>query len=533
MIDDYTLNALIIGLLILANAFFVAAEFALVRVRRTRIDALVAEGIASAKIVRDALDHIDDYISATQVGVTLASLALGAIGEPFFAVLFFKLFSFILPEQFMTTSKVLAHGAAVGFGFFAITFMHVVIGELTPKSLALQFPEKMCLYVARPMRFINALFRPLVWLLRGSSIKLLRLFGAKALSSHSLALSEEELLMLLAESKKAGVVSEDEQRMLQRVFKFHDKTVREIMIPRPDIAALHLRATEDEIKRVFEQGYSRLPVWDTNLNNIKGVVYVKDLIYTLQNPELIKLIDLLREVHFVPETQPVSTLLRELQKRRMHLAIVVDEFGDTAGLVTLEDVIEEIVGEIQDEYDSEPAEVQRAPDGWVVFDGKTAADRFREIFPTFPMPDGSYETVAGLVFQLAGRVPKEADVLRHNGFKFKIAKREGRRLKKIAVQHEPKPSNTLETPLESTSDTTELEKANSAVEALPPVQESSRLLVAELASAENPEEASSEEMPSDEHGEEREPDDKKKYTSPAHGRAVVRPRDNPSASPRR
>jgi CBS domain containing-hemolysin-like protein len=531
MTDDYTLSVLVIGLLILANAFFVAAEFALVRVRRTRIDTLISEGIASAKVVREQLDQVDDYISATQVGVTLASLALGAIGEPFFAGLFDRLFSVILPEHLVHTSKALSHGAAVAIGFFAITFMHVVIGELTPKSLALQFPEKMTLYVARPLRFIKVLFSPLVWLLRGSSIKLLRLFGAKSMSSHSLALSEEELLMLLAESKKAGVVSEDEQRMLQRVFKFHDKTVREIMVPRPDIAALHLRATEDEIKRVFEQGYSRLPVWDTNLNNIKGIVYVKDLIYTLQNPKLIKLVDLIREVHFVPETQPVSVLLRELQKRRLHMAIVVDEFGDTAGLVTLEDVIEEIVGEIQDEYDSEPAEVQRAPDGWVVFDGKTAADRFREIFPTFNMPEGSYETVAGLVFQLAGRVPKEAELLRHDGFLFKIAKREGRRLKKIAVMREPKPAAIAETPSES-HDTAMIEKA---VESLPPVAESTRMALADLPPVEEPppEESHhgevSEEPP--EETKETPKSEEKKYVSPARGRAVVFPHD--PSSPRR
>jgi len=204
------------------------------------------------------------------------------------------------------------------------------------------------------MLFFKVLFAPLVWLLRSSSIKLLKLMGVKAASSHSRALSEEELLMLLAESKRAGVVSAGEQQMLQRVFKFHDKTVREIMKPRPDIAALSLRASEDEIKEVFEQGYSRLPVFDKSLNNVKGIVYVKDLIYTLQNPKLIKLVDLLREALFVPETQAVSSLLKEFQKSKVHMAIVVDEFGDTCGLVTLEDVIEEIVGEIQDEYDLGP-----------------------------------------------------------------------------------------------------------------------------------------------------------------------------------
>ena len=438
MTYDYSFNLAIIGLLILANAFFVAAEFALVRIRKTRVQELVSDGNATAKIVKDAIEHIDDYISATQVGVTLASLGLGALGEPFLAdAVFGPFFQWILPAASVNASERLAHGlavASVAFAFFAITFFHVVIGELTPKSLALQHPEKVSLWLIRPLRFFKVLFSPFIWLLRAASMRLLKLLGARPVSSHSLALSEEELLMLLAESKRAGVVSAGEQQMLQRVFKFHDKTVREIMIPRPDMYALSLRASEEEIRSAFEQGYSRLPVYDKNLNNVKGIVYVKDLIYTLQNPKLIKLVDVTREALFVPETQAVSMLLQEFQKRKVHMAIVIDEFGDTAGLVTLEDVIEEIVGEIQDEYDSEPAEVQRGRDGAIIFDGKTNVDRLRELFPNFEMPEGAFETVAGLVFQLAGRVPRESDVLKHSGLSFHVAKREGRRLKKISVE---------------------------------------------------------------------------------------------------
>jgi CBS domain containing-hemolysin-like protein len=422
--------------LVLANAFFVAAEFALVRVRRTRIDELIGEGNATAKVVKQAIDHLDDYISATQVGITLASLALGAIGEPFLTHQIFEpLFRQFLP-LIEARAESLAQGVGIGAAFFLITFLHVVLGELLPKSLALQFPEKMSLYIARPMKLFAYLFRPLIWLLNGASNRVMRLFGIKPVDAHSLALSEEELLMLLSESKKAGVVSEDEQKMLQRVFKFHDKTVREIMKPRPDIAALDLRAKEEEIKAVFEEGYSRLPVYSGSLNNIKGIVYVKDLIYTLQDPKLIKLIDLVRECIFVPESKAVPELLREFQKNKMHMAIVVDEFGDTAGLVTLEDVIEEIVGEIQDEYDSEVAEIERAKDGTFVFDGKTGIDRLREIFSNYELPDGSFETVAGLVFHLAGRVPREADVVRFKDLSFRVVKREGRRLRKIAVRRE-------------------------------------------------------------------------------------------------
>ena len=436
MNGDITLNLLAIGFLVLANAFFVAAEFALVRVRRTRIQELITGGNSTAKVVRDAIDHIEKYISVTQVGITLASLALGWIGEPFLAEgllsPFFKsLFNTILPDTVISASS---HGIAIGFAFFLITYIHVVAGELLPKSLALQYPERVALYLVRPLRFFAFLARPLVWLLNKTSSRIMRMVGITPANVHSLALSEEELLMLLSESKKAGVVSDDEQKMLQRVFKFHDKTVREIMIPRPDIVGLDLRANVEQIQHVFREGYSRLPVYDGSTNNIKGIVYVKDLIYTLQDPKLIKLVDLLRECIFVPESNAVPALLREFQKARVHMAIVVDEFGDTAGLVTLEDVIEEIVGEIQDEYDSEPAQVERGKDGTVIFDGKVDLDRFKEIFPTFVMPEGSFETVAGLVFQLAGRVPKETDVLKSGDLAFKVVKRDGRRLRKIAVK---------------------------------------------------------------------------------------------------
>jgi CBS domain containing-hemolysin-like protein len=444
MASDYTLYFLFISLLVLANGFFVAAEFALVRVRKTRIQELVTEGNATARIVKDAIEGIDDYISATQVGVTLASLGLGALGEPFLAdKVFDPIFMWALPAGFVEGHKAWANGVAVGFAFFMITFFHVTIGELTPKSLALQYPEKMALWLIKPLRFFKVLFAPMNWLLRNASQLLLKMLGIKPVSSHSLALSEEELLMLLAESKRAGVVSAGEQQMLQRVFKFHDKTVREIMKPRPDMYALSLRASEEEIRSAFEQGYSRLPVYDKNLNNVKGVVYVKDLIYTLQNPQLIKLVDVMRESLFVPETQPVSILLQEFQKRKVHMAIVIDEFGDTAGLVTLEDVIEEIVGEIQDEYDSEPAEVQRARDGAIIFDGKTSVERLRELFPNFEMPEGDFETVAGLVFKLAGRVPRESDKYNHSGLTFRVIKREGRRLKKIAVERIPDESTSI------------------------------------------------------------------------------------------
>jgi CBS domain containing-hemolysin-like protein len=440
MTSETILNLLIIAFLILVNAFFVAAEYALVRMRRTRVEELSKQGLASAKAVKEALERINLFISTAQVGITAASLSLGWIAQPFLAHAldrFFGLFTGTPASEggASTVAHVFA-AVSLAVALVVITFVHVVVGEQMPKLLALQFSEKLALFLIHPMRFFMALFRPLVWVLNEATSRLLGAFGLKPAPPPAVAPSEEELLLLVSESKKAGVVTEDEQRMLQRVFKFHSKTVREIMVPPPDIVSLELRASLEQIQAAFRQGYSRLPVHDGNLNNIKGIVYVKDLMYTLADPRLIKVVDLLRETIFVPESKAVSELLRELQKNRLHMAIVVDEFGDTAGLVTLEDIIEEIVGDIQDEYDVEPAQVERAPDGSVVFDGKTPLDRFQEIYPDFPLPEGTYETVAGLVFQIAGRVPKEADVLRQGGLVFRVVKREGRRLRRISIRRE-------------------------------------------------------------------------------------------------
>src|ERR1043165_6132523 len=276
MNNDVMFNILIIALLVITNGLFVAAEYAIVRVRKTRIQKLIDDGVNSATVVRQSLEQLDRFISATQVGVTLASLALGAKGEPVVQAWLEYLFQQFYPIKNVTGWS---HAIAVAIALFSITFIHVVVGEMMPKSIALARPQRVGLYRARPMQLCLVLFRPLIWMINGTSRLLLKPFGVKISDSHAIAFSEEELLILLSESKKAGVVSEDEQRMLQRVFKFHDKSVREIMVPRPDMDGLDLRADEVQIRKAFEKGYSGLPVFDGTLDNIKGIVYVKDLLY--------------------------------------------------------------------------------------------------------------------------------------------------------------------------------------------------------------------------------------------------------------
>lgn len=423
--------------LLAANAFFVAAEFALVGLRRTKIEELVQEGNRSAERVKLILANLNECLSTCQVGITLASLGLGWIGEASFVKVVESLFAW-MNIGVDAASSISAHAISFVLAFLCITFLHVVLGEQSPKIVAIQFPEALAMWIAWPMRFFNKLFFPLVWILNGSTRVVLGVFGLKAQTAHARVHSEEELGIILDESHKAGLMSPEERKMLERVFAFHDKTVKEIMTPRPDIVALDLRAPENKVADLaFKEGYSRLPVYDGSLDKIVGIIYVKDLLYTIRDPKLIKIADLIREHIEISETYSVSLLLRDFQRRKIHMAIVVDEFGATAGLVTLEDIVEEIVGEIQDEHDEEKPEVEKLADGAVIFDGKANLDKFREVFAELELPEGGFETVGGLVLHLAGRVPTEGDTVRLGEYVLRVAQRDGRRIKKIAVRKVP------------------------------------------------------------------------------------------------
>jgi CBS domain containing-hemolysin-like protein len=431
------------ALLLFANALFVSAEFSLVALRRTKIEELIHQGSRAAAHVKQLLEHLDECLSTCQVGITLASLGLGWIGERAFAVIFFSVFEtlslpraiewFHLPGE--TGAAVTAHAVAAVLAFILITFLHVTMGEQAPKVFALRFPERLALWIVWPMRLANWVFYPLVWLVNKTSHALLKAAGVQPELPHARVHSVEELGLILDESRLAGVVSPDERKMLERVFRFHDKTVKEIMVPRLDIVALSIRAGEEEVtKAFFESGYSRLPVYDGGLDKIVGILYVKDLLYTMQHPQLIKVVDLVREAPEIPETCPLSQLLREFQKRRVHMAILVDEFGTTVGLVTLEDLLEEIVGEIRDEHDQEADPVERLPDGTALVDGLLHVDRFREAFPDVEVPEGDFDTVGGLVLHLARRLPREGDSFRLGELGLRVVKREGRRVRKVAVR---------------------------------------------------------------------------------------------------
>lgn len=390
--------------LVLANAFFVAAEFALVTARGTRIRELIDGGDRLARSVEKAMTDLDRAISGTQLGITLASLGLGWIGEPAVA----RTLERLMTGMSVQLSPVALHSVAVAIAFGVITYLHIVLGELAPKTVALSQPESVSRLVAPPLNAFNRLVLPAIWLLNGSSNLFLRLLGIPNLTAAERVHSPEEIEMLVHQSLRQGVVEEDEQAMIQGVFELTHTVAREVMTPRPDIVGVSAQATVDDIlKTAAESGFSRLPVYEDSIDDIVGVMVVKDLLPWIvdRSREAASTRELMRTALFVPDTKAVDDLLAELRSQKLHMAIVVDEFGGTDGIVTLEDLVEEIVGEIYDEHDVAQADVAVEPDGRIVIDGGYS---FSDLIAKFDLPSAEeeYDTVAGYVIGMLGRIPE-------------------------------------------------------------------------------------------------------------------------------
>ncbi len=428
---DIFWRLLAVVVLVGANAFFVATEFALVAVRRTRIEELVKAGNRRAAEVKRALGHLDDFISATQLGITIASLGLGWIGEPALADLIEPLVAW-LP---LGLAGAAAHSLAIAVAFSIITFLHVVLGELAPKSVALAYAETTALWVARPNEWFFRLFKPAIRLLNGSAGLVLHLFGLRRAAGHIAALSEEELKMLIVAAAEKGLLERREREMLTSVFEFTDTPVREVMTPAHKIRAVPVDAPPEEVLRtIVESGYSRLPVYEKTLDQILGVVDDRDLLAALVREQPVELRKLLHPVVFVPETKKVGQLLQELQRRRLPMAIVLDEFGSTRGLVTVEDLIEEIVGEIRDQHEPDERPVERLPDGSMVVDASLPARELRDTYG-IPIPEsGEFETLAGFMLAALQRIPKGGEIVFHEGYKFTVVNLDGRRITKVKVE---------------------------------------------------------------------------------------------------
>ncbi len=426
--------------LALLNAFFVAAEFSLVSVRRSRIEALIKQGNATAKVVYQAISDLDRYIAATQLGITIASLALGWVGEPALGHYIEPVVESILepvlhllPEGGVETISGAAIGGAIAF--IIITTLHVVVGELVPKSLALQNPEQTSLWVARPMVWVTSLFRFPIWVLNGAGNALLRLMGVNTTGDeHQRALSVEELKILVRSSEESGVVHEDEREIIDAVFEIRDLMVRQVMVPRTEMDMCRADATLEEIVGyVVQAPYTKFPVYDQDYDHIIGVLYVKDLIgpKTAENPAAR---DLCAEALFVPETLPVIKLMELFRASGKHIAIVHDEFGGTEGLVTLDDVLGKIVGELPDRYEyelNEPSEVISREDDFLVC-GLMPLEEFNEAFGVHLM-DHNYNTIGGYIMGRLNRIPQEEDMVEAQGLVLRVETMDQLRIDRLSV----------------------------------------------------------------------------------------------------
>ena len=420
-------NLLVVVLLVLMNGFFVSSEFALVGVRRSRVATLASAGNKRARILLGLVDNLNAYISATQLGITLASLALGWIGEPAIAHL-------LEAPLRGRVSDTLMHTIAFVIAFAIITFLHIVLGELAPKTLALERAERTALAIARPMQLFYKTFRWPIRLLDWAGTRTVRLFGLHPSSEHASIYTEDELKQLIEISQKSGHLEEEEQRLISRVFDFSDAEVREAMVPRISVAAISIDASFDEVKRAFrELGYSRLPVFSGSVDNIQGIVFRRDLEPFLEHPqEEFRLANLMHPPQFIPATARLGTTLRQMQASRTHLAIVIDEHGGMEGIVTLEDLLEEIVGEIDDEYDEEVrAQIQPDVDGSYLLSGMLAVrDANRRLGLKLP-EDGGYTTIAGFMLARAGRLLERDETVEYEGMSFRVQQVEQRRIRRI------------------------------------------------------------------------------------------------------
>jgi len=415
---------LAVAVLILLNAFFVAAEYGLVTARRTRIRELEEQGNRRARAVLQIVADPPRFIAAMQLGVTATSLAIGALGEQALAKVFDPIFASVI---------------AFAFAFLIITFLHVVIGELVPKGVALRHSETTALAVSAPVRGFFVLLKPLIWILQRSSELVLRALGLEPPGEEDDVLSEAELKMVLDRSTKHGEIEQQEQEMLYKVFDFADKEVSAVMVPRPEVVALSVELPPEEaLAAMIESPYTRYPVYRESLDQVVGILHVRDLISALTDRGIagVQIEELVRPAHIVPETKDLAALLGEFRRTNQHMAIVVDEYGDLEGIVTLEDLLEEIVGEIEDEFDLPDESIERLPNGKMRIDGTFPIDDFNEQFER-QIPIEDYHTVGGFVFGLIGRAPEPGDEVDWDGTRFTVLEVEGSRIERLEVELVP------------------------------------------------------------------------------------------------
>jgi len=412
------LRLFVIFALVLGNAVFVAAEYSLVTARRTRLEELAKRGNRRARTALGLLDEPVRFISTVQVGITVFSILLGAVGEPFLSRFF---------------DDWVSRGVAFLLSFLILTYLSVVLGELVPKSIALQRAERMAVWLAVPLDWLGRITYPLVWVLQRSANGIARLFGVKPAPAGMTMHTEEDIRLIVAQTEE---IKEAEEEMLYKVFDFADKEAHDVMVPRPEVVALSVELPPQEaLAAVIDSPYTRYPVYRGSLDDVIGVLHVRDLFHALYDRgiENVVIEDIVRPAYVVPETKDLASLLAEFRRQNQHLALVVDEYGAVQGIVTLEDLLEEIVGEIEDEYDLPDESVERIDDRHILIHGTFTIDDFNEQFRT-DLPQEDYHTIAGFVFGELGRAPTKGDEVVHDGLRFVVVEVDGQRIERLEVE---------------------------------------------------------------------------------------------------
>ncbi|RZK57672.1 MAG: HlyC/CorC family transporter [Pedobacter sp.] len=415
--------------LVLLNGFFVAAEFAIVKVRASQIEIKAKSGSRVGKMAKNIVHNLDGYLAATQLGITLASLGLGVVGEKVMhEIIHDALLNFGIGEALITT-------ISTAIAFSIITIMHIVFGELAPKSLAIQRPVATTLFVSVPLQIFYIVLRPFIWMLNGLASIILRPLGINTAGGHESLHSNEELQYLLDQGKESGALEDNEHELIKNVFDFNERVVKNIMVPRTKISGIELSTSKEEVvEKIIGEGYSRMPVFDEVIDKIIGIIHAKDVLPLLAKNKDWALSDIIRKPYFVPETKKINDLLSELQQKRIQIAIVIDEFGGTAGMVTLEDIVEEIVGEIQDEYDEEKPTVEKISDTEFVINAYATVYDVNEHLPHDLPEDEDFDTVGGLVSHAFGKIPEVGDSEECYGYLFTILKKTEQNIETIKLE---------------------------------------------------------------------------------------------------
>lgn len=430
------LDILITIALVLLNAFFVAAEFAIVKVRYSQIQLKAEQGNKFAKTSQHIIKHLDTYLSATQLGITLASLGLGWVGEPIVASIISKIISAFDVSLEPTT----IHAIALPTAFALITMLHIIFGELAPKSVAIRKSEATALFIAYPLNFFYKIFQPFIWLMNATSNAFLKLISIEPAKGHDIH-STDELQLLVKQSKEGGAIEEENYEIIKNAFDFTDHTVKQIMVPRQQIFGIDIDLPKSEIiEKILEYGYSRIPVFQDSIDNVVGIAYAKDVLKAhYRNPDF-NLKDLLHQTFYVIETKRISDILAEFQKRHLHIAIVIDEFGGTEGLVTLEDILEELVGEIQDEDDDERPIVEQKDERTFIIQSTSLLSDINEHLPHPFAISENYNTLSGLMLFNFNRIPKLNDKITIEGYELTVIKIQHRTIQSVqAVYTDVKP----------------------------------------------------------------------------------------------